>query len=93
LIPFIFCHFLVLSLILKKRPLSSIGESGSIGDDIDCMGRLGAMKVNAILPGHGDISKTPDEDMKKAIFNAHTLLKKQMGIEISGNKIPVAVQK
>jgi glyoxylase-like metal-dependent hydrolase (beta-lactamase superfamily II) len=79
--------------VFAKGTLSYISESGSIGDYINSIGRLGTMKVKAILPGHGDISKTPDEDMKKAIINAHALLQKQIGIEVAGRKVPALVQK
>ena len=79
--------------VFAKGTLSYISKSGSIGDYINSIGRLATMKVKAILPGHGDISKTPDEDMKKAIFNAHSLLQKQIGIEIADRKIPALAQK
>ncbi len=79
--------------VFAKGTLSYISESGSIGDYINSIGRLATMKVKKILPGHGDISKTPDEDMKKAIANAHGLLKKQIGIEIADRKVPALAQK
>lgn len=79
--------------VFAKGTLSYISESGSIGDYINSIGRLATMKVKAILPGHGDISKTPDEDMKKAIANAHGLLKNQIGIEIADRKVPAIAQK
>ena len=42
--------------------------------------------------GHGDISSTPDEDMKKAMVNARGLLKKQIVIEMADRKVPALAQ-
>jgi glyoxylase-like metal-dependent hydrolase (beta-lactamase superfamily II) len=74
--------------IFAKGTLSYISESGSVGDYINSIGRLDSMKVKEIYPGHGEISKNPEEDMKKAITNAHKLLKAQMGIEVVREKSP-----
>jgi glyoxylase-like metal-dependent hydrolase (beta-lactamase superfamily II) len=68
--------------------LSYISESGSIGDYINSIGRLGTMKVKEIYPGHGTISKTPDEDMRNAILNAEKLLGDQSGVEIACESRP-----
>jgi glyoxylase-like metal-dependent hydrolase (beta-lactamase superfamily II) len=72
--------------IFAKGTLSYISESGSVGDYINSIGRLGTMKVNEIYPGHGEISKNPEEDMKNAITNAHMLLKDELGIEVIREK-------
>lgn len=69
--------------IFAQGTLSYISESGSIGDYINSIGRLGTMKVKEIYPGHGIISKTPEEDMRKAILNAEKLLDDQAGVEIA----------
>jgi hydroxyacylglutathione hydrolase len=63
--------------------LSYIGESGSIGDYINSISLLATRRINELYPGHGEVSKTPDEDMEKAILNARALLKDEEGVEIT----------
>ena len=63
--------------------LSYIGESGSVGDYINSISLLEARKINEIYPGHGNISKTPEQDMQNAILNARALLKDEEGVEIT----------
>ena len=63
--------------------LSYIGESGSVGDYIDSISHLATRKINELYPGHGKVSKSPEEDMKKAILNARALLRDEGGVEIS----------
>ncbi|MDY6970481.1 MAG: MBL fold metallo-hydrolase [Spirochaetota bacterium] len=64
--------------------LSYISESGSVGDYINSIGSLINKKINEIYPGHGYISKTPEEDMQNAIQNARALLKEnEVGVEIT----------
>jgi glyoxylase-like metal-dependent hydrolase (beta-lactamase superfamily II) len=63
--------------------LSYIGESGSVGDYINSISLLETRKINELYPGHGDISKTPEEDMQKAIMNARALLRDEEGVEIT----------
>ncbi len=63
--------------------LSYIGESGSVGDYINSISLLETMKINEIYPGHGAISKTPEENMQKAILNAKALLRDEEGVEIA----------
>ncbi len=55
--------------------LSYIAESGSFGDYINSINLLETRKIKALYPGHGMVSKTPEEDMKKAILNAKALLR------------------
>ena len=62
--------------------LSYIAESGSIGDYIYSIRNLETLKIREIYPGHGAISKNPEEDKKKAIVNAHMLLKDEAGVEV-----------
>lgn len=68
--------------VFERGTLSYIGESGSVGDYINSIGRLGTMKINHIYPGHGSISQTPEDDMQQAILNAKALLKDEEGVEV-----------
>ena len=54
--------------------LSYIAESGSVGDYINSIMRLEARKISEIYPGHGSISRSPEQDLSQAIINAHKLL-------------------
>jgi len=63
--------------------LSYIGESGSVGDYIDSISHLATRKINELYPGHGKISKNPEEDMQKAILNARALLRDDEEVEIT----------
>jgi glyoxylase-like metal-dependent hydrolase (beta-lactamase superfamily II) len=63
--------------------LSYIGESGSVGDYINSINLLETRKISELYPGHGNISKTPEEDMQKAIKNAKALLRDEEGVEIT----------
>ncbi len=63
--------------------LSYIGESGSVGDYIDSISHLATRKINEFYPGHGKISKSPEEDMQKAILNARALLRDEGEVEIT----------
>jgi hydroxyacylglutathione hydrolase len=63
--------------------LSYIGESGSVGDYIDSISHLATRKINELYPGHGKISKSPEEDMQKAILNARALLRDDEEVEIT----------
>jgi len=63
--------------------LSYIGESGSVGDYIDSISHLATRKINELYPGHGKVSKSPEEDMHKAILNARALLRDEEEVEIT----------
>jgi glyoxylase-like metal-dependent hydrolase (beta-lactamase superfamily II) len=63
--------------------LSYIGESGSVGDYINSINVLETRKISELYPGHGNMSKTPEEDMQKAIMNARALLNDQEGVEVT----------
>jgi glyoxylase-like metal-dependent hydrolase (beta-lactamase superfamily II) len=63
--------------------LSYIAESGSVGDYINSIMRLEARKISEIYPGHGAISKNPEEDLPRAIINARRLLNGEKNISIS----------
>jgi hydroxyacylglutathione hydrolase len=63
--------------------LSYIGESGSVGDYIDSISHLATRKINELYPGHGKVSKSPEDDMQKAILNARALLRDEEEVEIT----------
>ena len=63
--------------------LSYIGESGSVGDYIDSISHLATRKINELYPGHGKVSKSPEDDMQKAILNARALLRDDEEVEIT----------
>ncbi|MBI4619500.1 MAG: MBL fold metallo-hydrolase [Desulfobacterales bacterium] len=63
--------------------LSYIGESGSVGDYINSISLMETRKINELYPGHGEISKTPEEDMQRAIINARALLRDEEGVEVT----------
>ncbi len=50
--------------------LSYIAESGSVGDYIHSIQNLSTRHVTEIYPGHGDVSREPEIDIKRAIINA-----------------------
>jgi glyoxylase-like metal-dependent hydrolase (beta-lactamase superfamily II) len=74
--------------VFADGTLSYISESGSIGDYINSIGRLGIISANEVYPGHGAISKKPEEDMQTAILNAEQLLKDEMTVEIVRETLP-----
>ena len=70
--------------------LSYIGESGSVGDYINSINLLETRKINELYPGHGKVSKSPEEDMQKAILNARALLRDEEEVEITDfREVPV----
>jgi glyoxylase-like metal-dependent hydrolase (beta-lactamase superfamily II) len=60
--------------VLAGGVLSGILGSGNISDYINSLGRLRALQVNELYPGHGGISKNPQEDINKAYENARALM-------------------
>jgi glyoxylase-like metal-dependent hydrolase (beta-lactamase superfamily II) len=56
--------------VFASGTLSLIAPSGSAGDYINSIERLNDLKINLMLPGHGWISTSPEEDMKNAVINA-----------------------
>jgi glyoxylase-like metal-dependent hydrolase (beta-lactamase superfamily II) len=68
--------------VFDRGTLSYIGESGSVGDYIHSIGRLGTMRISEIYPGHGAISKNPEDDMQQAILNAKALLGDEEGVDV-----------
>jgi len=69
--------------------LSYIAESGSVGDYVNSIVRLEARKISEIYPGHGDISRTPEQDLSQAITNAKKLLKGEQTLSVSPFRPPV----
>ena len=53
--------------------LSEIGPSGNISDYMGSIQRLDALKIEELYPGHGKMSKTPEEDMNQALKYALSL--------------------
>ncbi len=62
--------------------LSYIAESGSVGDYINSILSLGTRQILEIYPGHGEISRNPEEDMEKAVKNAKAFLKNEDDVEV-----------
>jgi glyoxylase-like metal-dependent hydrolase (beta-lactamase superfamily II) len=56
--------------VFATGTLSLIAPSGSAGDYINSIERLNDLKINMLLPGHGWISTSPEDDMKNAVINA-----------------------
>ncbi len=54
--------------------LSDISGSGNISDYLGSLQRLGNLKMEALYPGHGLISSTPEEDMCQAVEYARTVM-------------------
>jgi glyoxylase-like metal-dependent hydrolase (beta-lactamase superfamily II) len=68
--------------------LSYIAESGSVGDYINSVTRLEARKITEIYPGHGPISKNPEQDLSQAILNAKKLLNGEENFSVSPFRPP-----
>ncbi|RJQ54085.1 MAG: MBL fold metallo-hydrolase [Actinobacteria bacterium] len=60
--------------VFAEGTLSAIAPSGSAGDYAHSMERLSALKLDAIFPGHGRISREPDDDLQAALDNARVKL-------------------
>ncbi|MBM3154456.1 MAG: MBL fold metallo-hydrolase [Chloroflexi bacterium] len=53
--------------------LSNIGPSGNISDYMHSIKRLNTLRIDELYPGHGKVSKEPEQDMKKALGYAMSL--------------------
>jgi len=53
--------------------LSEIGPSGNISDYMQSIQRLDTLRIEEFYPGHGMVSRTPDEDMHRALEYALSL--------------------
>jgi hydroxyacylglutathione hydrolase len=60
--------------VFAKGTLSDIEESGNISDYVNSIERLSTLKIAELYPGHGQISLTPEEDMKQAVAYARALM-------------------
>lgn len=54
--------------------LSGIYPSGSISDYVHSLKALGGLHIEEFYPGHGPISKTPREDIQKAVSDSCQLM-------------------
>jgi len=54
--------------------LSGIFSSGSISDYVHSLKRLSGLHVEEFYPGHGPISRTPRQDMQKAVEDSRMLM-------------------
>ena len=54
--------------------LSEIAVGGNVSDYVNSVRRLNSLKIKEVYPGHGKISRTPDEDLPQAIMYAQTML-------------------
>jgi len=59
---------------LARSILSGVFGSGSLSDYLMSLQLLSELKVEALYPGHGRISTSPQEDLLKALENSQTLL-------------------
>lgn len=56
--------------VFARGTISNISSSGSYGEYINSLARLNTMKIDLLLPGHGKISSSVEEDIDKAIRKA-----------------------
>jgi glyoxylase-like metal-dependent hydrolase (beta-lactamase superfamily II) len=56
--------------LFASGTLSTIFKSGSLAEYFNSLRRLKTMKIDLLLPGHGRISRSVDEDIEKTIKNA-----------------------
>jgi glyoxylase-like metal-dependent hydrolase (beta-lactamase superfamily II) len=61
--------------LLAGGIFSGVLTSGNISDQINSLKRLQTLRAEILLPGHGPISDTPEEDIEKAIQSALDLLR------------------
>jgi hydroxyacylglutathione hydrolase len=54
--------------------LSEIAVGGNVSDYVNSVRRLNNLKMKQLFPGHGKVSRTPDEDLPKSIVYARTML-------------------
>lgn len=66
--------------VLAAGVLPGILGSGNVSDYIVSLQRLKAIKIDEIFPGHGKISKTPDEDLSKALEYSQGLLEESKAL-------------
>lgn len=66
--------------VLAGGVLSGVFASGSISDYLNSLQLLSSLQVEEMYPGHGRISKTPQEDLKKALEEARSLLEESKAL-------------
>lgn len=77
--------------VFSGGTLSYIAESGSVGDYVNSIMRLEARKISMIFPGHGNVSKNPEQDLSEAIVNAKKLLRGERDVSMSPYRPPVFI--
>lgn len=60
--------------VFANGALSDIAASGNISDYVNSLEKLGTMKIAELYPGHGRISTTPEQDIKRAIGYAKNMM-------------------
>ncbi len=60
--------------VLAGGVLGGIYSSGNLNDSITSLELLRSLRLAALYPGHGAMSDTPEQDMRRAVDNAHHLL-------------------
>jgi glyoxylase-like metal-dependent hydrolase (beta-lactamase superfamily II) len=55
--------------LFASGTLSTIFKSDSLGEYFNSLRRLKTMKIDLLLPGHGRISRSVEEDIEKTIKN------------------------
>ncbi|MDY6911332.1 MAG: MBL fold metallo-hydrolase [Chloroflexota bacterium] len=58
--------------VFTNGTISSIAASGSYGEYTNSLARLNTMKIQLLLPGHGDISENAEDCIGKALNEAKT---------------------
>ncbi len=66
--------------------ISNISKSGNYGEYANSLRRLATMKIELLLPGHGAISTSPEEDIIKAAENAESKMAER--IRMSESAVP-----
>lgn len=59
--------------IFAGGTLSGILSSGNISDYMSSLTRLSTLRINEFYPGHGKISDSPEEDIRRGLENARNL--------------------
>lgn len=62
--------------VFARGTVSEISKSGSYGEYLNSLRRLNTMKIDLILPGHGEVSEEPEDDLSQAIKGVESELKR-----------------
>lgn len=60
--------------VFAKGTLSQVATSGSISDYVSSLRRLSSLHIAEVYPGHGRISMTPEDDLKRAVEYAKNVM-------------------